>query len=288
MMDKMKAAVLDAGSNLKIKMWNIRFFALLMIVVCMMDMYLSTARMAADRIGDRINFTMLPFLWDDVYANKILFLLVLFFYSNVPFMERNQLYIVMRTGKERFGKRNIIYILLSSFLLNLSLLVISVVEMFSVADFSNEWTKAGRMIALTDAGSEMMFGIDYGIIKSFSPWGLLGRSLFTGWLVTAVIAMFMYVASLWGKRVLAYGLTACVVMLPQFTTQVLEWFHPQPKIIYFSPAEWVRCRKWASQANQTGPDMVYITVACLMLFLLLSVFGSYKISRTDWNTGEDA
>lgn len=287
MTDRMKAAVLDAGNNLKIKMWNIRFFALLMIAVCIMDMYLSTARMASERIGDKINFTMLPFLWDDIYANKILFLLVLFFYSNVPFMERNQLYIVMRTGKERFGRRNVVYILLSSFLLNVSLLVISVAELLSVADFSNEWTKAARMIALTDAGSEMMFGIDYGMIKSFSPWGLLGRSFLTGWLVTAVVAMFMYVASLWGKKALAYGIAACVVMLPQFTVQVLEMFGPHRKTVYFSPAEWVRCSKWASQANQAGPDMVYITVACLMLLLLLGVAGGYKISRTDWNTGED-
>lgn len=286
-MDKIKTAVLDAGNNLKMKMWNIRFFSLLMIVACIMDMYLSTVRMTAGIIGEKINFSMLPFLWDDAYANKILLLLVLFFYSNVPFMEKNQFYIVIRTGKERWSERNMVYIILSSFLLNVSLVLISIIEIFPVADFSNEWTKASRMVALTDAGSEMMFGIDYGLIKSFSPWELFGRSFLIGWLVTMILAVFMYVVSLWGSRAFAYGLTACVAMLPQFTAQVLEWFHPVPKLLYFSPAEWVRCSKWAGRGNPTGLDMIYITAACVMIYLLLFVLGGYKISRTDWNMEEE-
>lgn len=286
-MDKVKAALADTGMNLKEKLWNFRCLAMLLILVCMLDMYISTVRTAAGAAGGKINVSILPFVWDDFYGSKVLFLLVLFFYSNVPFIEKNQLYIVARVGRERWGRRNVVYIVFSSLILNLVMVLISILLMLPAGDFSSQWTSASRMAALTSAGEGLSVSMDYGVMKSFLPWEFMLDSFLASWMVTMAAAMLMYTVSLWGNRILAYGITAALLFLPQFTSQVLIMFGSFPNVVWFSPADWVRCSQWRSRAKEAGPDMAYIVVACLMLMAVMYLAGNFRINRMDWDTGEE-
>jgi len=180
-----------------------------------------------------------------------------------------------------------VYILLSSLLLNVAMVVINIAELLPVEEFSNEWTRTNRMLALTDVGADVIFSVPYGVMKSFSPWELFGYSLVATWLVTSLSAMLMYVVSLWGGRVAAYGVTACFVLMPQFISQVLIMYGDDHGIIYFTPAEWVRCERWGSAANLNGPDMIYIVVACALLWVILGMVGSFKINKMDFKSDRE-
>lgn len=272
-------AVKEQISNIRNRMFNIRGLSFMLILFYIVDMYLASLRDVVDMLGGEVHFAMFPFLINDAYFNKLLLLLILLFYSDVPFMDNNQMYVVMRIGKQRWGRRNMAYILISSFLLTLSLTVISLMDLFPVAYFENEWNDVCRTLALTDAGNMMDFSIVYSVIKDFSPFRFFLYGFISCWVVTAFFGMLMYTVSLLSGRVLAYAVSAAIMFLPQLA--FLTMFHSE--VVYFSPAEWMRCRWWRGTANPAGLDLIYIVVAGSLLFFVFAAIADWKINKIDWN-----
>lgn len=103
--------------NLYCRMKSMRFLTLLIIWGFMVDDMLRLYRNLAMELNVKDSFAILPFIQNDDFFMKVVLLSVLCFYSNAPFMERNELYFVQRIGKKRWGSRNIFYIFGSSILL---------------------------------------------------------------------------------------------------------------------------------------------------------------------------
>lgn len=278
-----RIAVMEQVSNIRNRIWNIKGFSFLILLVYIINMYIATLYDALELLGGKVNVSMFPFLLNDTYFNKLFLLLILLFFADAPFMEKNQMYIVMRTGKQRWGKRNIVYIFISSFLLVFCTEVITVLHMLPVGEFSNEWNAVCRTLALTDAGNCIYFGLDYAVMKQFTPFELFLYGFMSSWAVVMFFGMLMYTVSLCGGRIWAYAVSAAVIFIPQVS--FLMMFHSE--VIYFSPAEWMRCRWWRGEANPAGPDMLYILVAAGLLILILSAIAEWKISRTDWESTDN-
>lgn len=75
------------------------FLTLLIIWGFMVDDMLRLYRNLAMELNVKDSFAILPFIQNDDFFMKVVLLSVLCFYSNAPFMERNELYFVQRIGK---------------------------------------------------------------------------------------------------------------------------------------------------------------------------------------------
>lgn len=99
---------------------TLRFLTVLIIWILIVEDALSIYRgyVAAQELRDSI--VILPFLQTNNYFMKIIRLAALCFYSNAPFMEREEMLPLQRLGRSRWGRKNILY-LRSSFCLILQL-----------------------------------------------------------------------------------------------------------------------------------------------------------------------
>ena len=88
---------------------SLRSVTLLVAWICMLDITLGAFRDEAAALGVKDTFVVLPFVQTDMYFSKVILLGVLCFYSNAPFMEKGEMYAVLRTGRNRWGRRNIRY-----------------------------------------------------------------------------------------------------------------------------------------------------------------------------------
>ena len=88
---------------LKNSIFSFRMITILVIWIFMMDLILSGYRSVSISSGQKDVMVLLPFLQNNFFFNKIILLSVLCFFSEVPFMSRQELYVVVRLGKKKMG-----------------------------------------------------------------------------------------------------------------------------------------------------------------------------------------
>ena len=64
--------------------------------------------------GVRLSPWIFPFLYGSYYSKLLFFFPLVLIFSNAPFMDRNQLYVVIRSGRYRWCLGQMLYIILAS------------------------------------------------------------------------------------------------------------------------------------------------------------------------------
>lgn len=265
--------------NLAGRMKGIRFATFLIMLFFFMDKYLSGFRADVRILGERCNILILPFLQTSGYYMKLALLGAAYFYSNAPFMEREELFYICRLGKERWGRRNLFYLAGSSFLLSLCFLIVSCILTAPVGRISLSWDSVYKTLALT-GGANLNFGILYEIMKNYTPFQLLLYVLLLDWLAVLFLELLMYAAGLCGYRAAAGVLAILVVFLPSID----KWLGG--RLLYYSPMSWLNCANWRVGYDQTKPDLAYMLAALAFLNLLLILFSQRRVRRMEWETME--
>lgn len=228
-------------------------------------------------MGERCNVVLLPFYETSLYFGKVIFLLVIYYYSNAPFMGAEELYSVLRLGKTRWGMKNVTYIFLSAAVLTGILFGCSVLPVTSIGRVANSWDVAIKTISLT-GGNAISFGIPYKIIERYNPVTLLMLSFLMNWLIMCFLGLLVYFLSLLINHMVAGIAAATVVFLPYILQNVF------PVLIYFSPISWVSCENWGTPGVYGKPDLVYDYMWLLLAILILYKLSEHAIERVDWKS----
>lgn len=266
--------------NLRNRIGCFRFVTLLIILFFIMDILLGPFRADVRILAQHGNLAILPFLQTSDFYMKVLFLGIVYFYSNIPFMNREEMLCLSRLGKERWGRRNISYIIGSSVILTCSIFIISIVEIFSVSKISLSWDSVYKTLSLT-GGQNLQFEIPYLIIKQYEPFILMSLILFLDVMVISLIGMFMYAVSLYGYRVLACIMALLIALLPSIDS----WMGG--RLIYYSPVSWLDCSNWRIGHDNLKPDLQYIVVAGIFLNVLLVIICQKRVKKMEWKTFDD-
>ena len=272
--------------DLYCRMKSMRFLTLLIIWGFMVDDMLRLYRNLAMELNVKDSFAILPFIQNDDFFMKVVLLSVLCFYSNAPFMERNELYFVQRIGKKRWGSRNIFYIFGSSILLAVILVLLSILLNFPAVDFSNSWGSLYRTVSVYGMEKyQIPLIVDTKVMSAFTPYQMIGHVILMDILAFAVIGMLLYTLSLYVRRVGAYIVT---ILLIFFSTMV-NYLDAGAKLglIYFSPFSWENVGNWRYGYDLSKPNFVYIYVGYFLILFLLVVAGQRQIQRIDWISREE-
>ena len=71
--------------------------------------------------------------------NKSMLLGGMIFFADIPFMSGEELYVVLKIGKEKWSQINCCYIVLSGVLLSTLLTVLSLLTILPAISLKNEW-----------------------------------------------------------------------------------------------------------------------------------------------------
>jgi hypothetical protein len=263
------------------KILGFRCLLVMVMFFFTLDMFLRPLREYAVANREATSPSVLAFLIAHNYFQKMILLAVIYFYSNVPFLEKQEQYYFQRLGRRRFCIRGFFYILISGFWLSAALWGLSLLDMAPCVRFTRSWDRLSKTLALTSAGTELQlhFGIFYRAIENFTPLELCLYSFVTLALCCSMVGMLMYAFCLLFHRVAAVSAASVVAMLPDIMTRPRAWTYP----VYLSPVSWVGCDSWRSGYDVEKPDFVYIFVAygfLLFLFGALSLWRSKRIEYT--------
>lgn len=257
---------------------SLRSVTLLLIWLCMLDIELGIFREEALMLGEKDTFVILPFIQADGYFSKVILIGVLCFFSNAPFMDKSEIYVISRIGRGRWGMRNIIYVFMSSILLSLLFVCLSSLTIFPVANLSNEWGKIYHTFSAAGIGSAVY--ISGKTIAAFAPFQLLAHIVIIDTLVFALLGMLLYTFSLYLPRICGYLFAIMLAFLP-----TMDWIPFDTQ--YFSPCSWINPGSWRYGQDMNYPSLIYIYTALLLLLVVLGWAGQSRIHRAAWVNREE-
>lgn len=258
--------------------WNLRSVTMFIIFFFVTDMFLRPLRSYAQTVNEATGPAMLAFLFCSNYFLKMIMLSIIYYYSNVPFMEKDRQYYFLRLGRTRFCLHNLFYIMASGIILSLLLWLISFLDMASCIKFHNTWSKISRTLALTDAGDRILlhFSVPYQPLENFTPLKLCLYSLSITALCFMTIGIMMYALCLCFHKTVAVFTAGIVVMLPDIMKRAT--MYP----FYFSPVSWMGCDTWRYGYDVTKPDIAYIFVGYFFLIFLFGTICIWRIRKTEY------
>ena len=258
-----------------LKLVGFRMLTVVVMFFFTIDMFLKPVREYAVSIGETISPAILYIMLADAYIGKIIMLAVIYFFSNIPFMERQEQYFYFRYGRSGFCIRNLLYIIISGAVLAMLLWGLCIVDIAVCIDGSWEWDRITRTLALTNAGLRIgaVFSVPYRILENYTPLALCGYGFCCLALCISFIGMLMYACCiLVGKAAAIFAAGLCV-FLPIILIRASE------KTVYLMPAAWASCENWRIGYNASLPDLTYIFAGYGFLLVALSTICWWKSGK---------
>lgn len=234
---------------------------------------------AAMTLGLKDSFAILPHVQNDFYFNKIMLLGGMIFFADIPFMSGEELYVVLKIGKEKWSQINCCYIVLSGVLLSTLLTVLSLLTILPAISLKNEWGTLYQTFAFSGTAGCVI--INASAMSYYSPYTLMLNIFLIDALTFAFMGMLLYTLSLFVSKIWSYVIVVVLIFLQSVFGKmglVLD---------NFLPFSWISVSHWRFGYDRRRPDLIYIYTAFCMLLFLLAVISEWKIKRMDWVSKEE-
>lgn len=234
---------------------------------------------AAMTLGLKDSFAILPHVQNDFYFNKIMLLGGMIFFADIPFMSGEELYVVLKIGKEKWSQINCCYIVLSGVLLSTLLTVLSLLTILPAISLKNEWGTLYQTFAFSGTAGCVI--INASAMSYYSPYALMLNIFLIDALTFAFMGMLLYTLSLFVSKIWSYVIVVVLIFLQSVFGKmglVLD---------NFLPFSWISASHWRFGYDRRRPDLIYIYTAFCMLLFLLAIISEWKIKRMDWVSREE-
>lgn len=186
----------------------------------------------------KINFSMAPHFFSIFLFVTYYGFIVCYMFSDAPFMNRSEVYKVVREGRIRWLLSKVVAIIVQSIALTAFSFLGGILVFLPNVDFSNKW---GEVVYTMAYSGDMIIGYNTvgvavaPIIERYTPIQAFIFSFFMTSLITTLIGLLIFAVSLYSNRVVALmvGLGLANMQL------VLNYFPNLMWCYYCSPYTWI-------------------------------------------------
>ena len=226
--------------------------------------------------GVSVSCWSLPLLLGSYNTQCVFALGAAFLFCDIPFYDRNTMYIVIRSGRQPWIQGQIIYILTASVLYSLMLFIFGNLLLFPQLSLEMKWGAVLKTLAQTKIATDYGLPVlSYTIMKRFSPLAANALSL----LILALNAAIMGVVQLYlnARFFQGIGLFACVLisLTPLLPHKLAEHFI---RAYHFAPPAWANIDLISWDGKGAFPTWQYVFAVLIILFILF-VMAAYKRLR---------
>lgn len=227
---------------------------------------------------------ILPFLGSNVYFIFIYGVSVVYFYSNVPFMQRHELYGIVRMGRGKWFAGKMIQIWLSAIFLAALEWGFSILLLFPRIEWIGGWGKLFYSLSLTEAGTQIPMIFSYGIIQGNTPAKVLALFLGEMVFVTGLVGSVMFAVGVWLNRTVSALIGTAFSVLAIVYANIGVW---QGWIGYISIFSWLDVLLLMGKETGLSPTYRQSWIIGLVFEIVLCVVCYGKIKRIDFNWTEE-
>ncbi len=266
------------------RIFSFRTYSVVFLQGCILYLYMRPVVRASKDMDCGAAPWAFPFLLSNIFFLLLFMAGIIYYFSDVPFMQYKNMYQVIRTGRMRWAVGQIGAIVAQAFLLMAANAVFSMLLLTGSCEYTLGWGKLYHTLALT-GGSQayrLLFFFSYETMQLFTPLELLGLTVLLGTLVIALTGLFMFAVSLYISR--SAAVTAAFLMV--IMIYLVENIHPLLKrqMAMFAPVNWMRVTHIGIKIHDSfiQPPVLYMLAVLTAGMITCAGFICLKIKKTEF------
>lgn len=185
-----------------------------------------------------VDYAVSPWLFPYFFSNPttlLLFMLAFVLYlCDAPFLDQQQVFVLLRTGRRKWAVGQFLYIAVASFVFFLSIFVLSLIFTWPHLQFMDSWGKIIGTLTQTNAGQSYgVMSLSFNVMNNYTPITATLLSFTLMWGIGILLGNFMFFVNLRSSKSLGVGGATALVLLP-----ALLHFEGFYKFSYLSPVSW--------------------------------------------------
>lgn len=272
-MKSVKISLIVAIQNIRKWRTNYRIWILVIFVQC----YTKEISTNALAMGMKSSPWLYPFLYTDRYIRILFMLPLIFIYCDAPFIDKNQIYILMRCKRKLWSIGQIIYIFMTSAMYFSLIAAMTIVLNIRNIEYMNDWGKVLGTLAFSNVplvkGTAVT--ISTYILTYFTPT----QAMFFTWLLSVlcggILGLIIYGCNVISKsKVVGIVASGFLVILSAAVSgnEMAQWF---------SPVSWTTLNKLDVGKLTQYPTFTYVMVVYMTAIIILSVWIIKVIEKKD-------
>lgn len=261
-----------------------RVWCIAITITAVIAIYIDDLRAVIAVTGTEMPVWVFPFLYVQDYSKLIFTLPVVLLFCSAPFLDGNQTFVFMRTGRVKWLCGQVLYIVSASavyylFVLVMSLLITGIYGGFS--GFTNEWGETLKMIAAapTLQGKLPVVGtrLSLFVLTFFKPLQAVWFTFLMSWLGGIFIGLTIFAFNLIsGTKYLGVSISSFFVLF----SYIIGNEGYGLGLIKYSPMSWITLDKIDVGRTTKNPSFTYSVCVFAGLIAVLTavilIFGRKK------------
>lgn len=262
-----------------IKKWltNPRVYLIAVLLIAYFHSRISPLYLFCEHYGTKISPYLFPYFMSDDHVVLIASLGALLLFCDAPFIDSEQPYIVLRSGRKKWVAGQIAYIAISSTLFTLFLYLLTLLLLLPWLEFSTEWGKAIGTLAQTTTGYDLGITITFDryIFFGYSPISATLLSLLLCFSVVFFLGMLMFYLNLRINRMVG-TIAGALLILWQLVIRKTA-----TALIRYSPISWMKLGQIDMNGTTVYPNLAYVLIALYAMIVLFAVLSVLCMRKKD-------
>lgn len=268
-MELLKPALAICVQNLRkwktdYRIWIIGLIGYVTILVFVDDM-----KRIITGLGTAMPVWIFPFIYSQFHMKLIYILLLVLFFCNAPFIDSNQTFMYIRSGRIKWLLGQMLYVIVSSGIYYLFLMIVSFFSVaFAGGEINLEWGKTLSIVANSDAAGR--FGSPFIVISNtvityFSPLNATWFTFLLSWLCGSMIGLIIFLCNMLTQtRFLGITISSALIILSALIEHSLNYM-TSSKYLPFSPISWTTLNHVDVGGLTQNPSFGY----CISFYLIV-------------------
>lgn len=219
-----------------------------------------------------VNGFAVSFLFTSLNQTFIIFLGVFILFSDLPFKDNQQMFMISRAGKRAWIFSQVFYVLIVLLMYFAFIFIcFCAISLPNVGFNTDSWGKIIKTIAATDAADsfELMIKVPQNVLTDFSPLEAFLFSFSISYAVALALGLLSLLFNLTIKRKSGTIISGALVFILMFT-------HMQDSNIlyYFSPIDWCSILIMDKKGISAYPDVLWI-IMVLSIWIFVEIIALF-------------
>lgn len=211
-MKRIKAALHIAWCELL--KWNLnpKIIMLLFFTAAIVWQAVSPAVSISHGMGYRTAPWVYPFIYFKSYWQLVLSFCFILLLSNAPFIDTNQRYVMIRSGRRTWASGCVLYTVTASLIYNSIVFLLSVLFVLPNSFMTMEWGTVLTSIAYSKGASAQLFMVSRALITNYTPLEALLHTLLLQILLGILLGEIMFVFNLAAQKPIGTIIGVAIVL----------------------------------------------------------------------------
>lgn len=226
-----------------------------------------------------VNGFAISFLFTSTNQTFIIFLGLFILFSDLPFKDNQQMFMISRSGKRAWIFSQVFYVLIVSLMYFAFIFICFCIFALPHIGFDvKSWGKIIRTISATNASEvfKMMFNVPKNVLSDFSPLEAFFCSFGLAYAIAVILGLVVLLLNLTVKHNVGNIVSGALIFMYMFV-----YMSEKRIMYYFSPLNWCSISVMDKKGITVYPDVLWIiTVSCICFMaelIALLIFGGKKI-----------